>query len=598
VLSGTPDAVSPAAAGPNQLRVSIAGAGGASANVRTTGPSGDVTFIYTYQVDEEPAVALVDGAGSIPLENSAEGYTLTFGAYSDLLQTKLVASKEVVVVSVVNGVVTIDAGPVTELDVELDFLTEGDGELWLLPNEYGMESGKISLFNADGSPHNVTGEGWNDNVYELDDETAEPIITIAAGRYIVQIELKDDAGKIYFIREAAVVWPGLDTIIDPTVDYAFPPFDVSALDREYTFTDTAANVDAAGEIFYTPASKELKYYPTGGAATTKTLDLFDAPLSALLGAFVENDVVTFASGKVTAIELDGATDSDITGSESLFGANLDITAGSGTVTFGDATTNLTIVDGTVETGAITGDVEITDTTEATIGAISGNLAVTAGTAVEVGTVGGDVGIVAGTVSTGAITGTFKTFSDSVDGEVVNTITGTPAESSPEDKAANALVVAVGVIEDGAITGTAIDVANETPETDIDPLFTAGATTVTLAGSGTVVLSDSAITLDGAAFTESGSQNVTFAAGTVFNASTGTIDVGNSTVEFATGSILTLSEGAILTAYATPGDQEDPEPITLTAGETDGEDDIVITNGANSVATLIAGVFTLTSHGDD
>jgi hypothetical protein len=80
---------------------------------------------------------------------------------------------------------------------------------------------------------------------------------------------------------------------------------------------------------------------------------------------------------------------------------------------------------------------------------------------------------------------------------------------------------------------------------------------------------------------------------VFTASTGTIDVGNSTVEFVVGSILTLSEGAILTAWAIPGDEDDPEPITLTAGPEDVDDDVVITNTASSApVTLIAGVLTL------
>jgi hypothetical protein len=79
---------------------------------------------------------------------------------------------------------------------------------------------------------------------------------------------------------------------------------------------------------------------------------------------------------------------------------------------------------------------------------------------------------------------------------------------------------------------------------------------------------------------------------VFDGSAKTIDVGNGAVTFVGSSVLTLAKGAVLTAYAT---LTDDEPVTLTAGATDSTDDVVLTNKANSVATLDAGVLTLGAH---
>jgi hypothetical protein len=216
----------------------------------------------------------------------------------------------------------------------------------------------------------------------------------------------------------------------------------------------AIGVGAADAIYFDSTNGELTYWKTGelAAEPVATLDVYDAPLIALLTGLAENDTVTFNTGEVTAIVKTSADAKDITGAEDLFAATLSVTGGDG-LTFGAAQTNLTIVSGIVTTGDIDGDV-----------------AVTAGT-VETGTISGTLAITAGTVTTGAVTGAFTT-------GAVNTITGTTP-------AADALVVAAGVISGGTIGGTDIAISNVTDNVDataIGHLFATGAATVTLTGS--------------------------------------------------------------------------------------------------------------------
>lgn len=378
------------------------------------------------------------------------------------------------------------------------------------------------------------------------------------------------------------------------------------------------------ELFFDPADGKLSYYKTDTSLLTAYLDLFDALLIALLTELKETDKVTFAGGKITAIEkVETSTDIDISGAESLFDEILltvtgngdkSITIGNATVASlviaagkvntGDITGDVEVTEGTVEIGAVTGNVEITTATAATIASITGDLAITEGEVEVVGTVGGNVTIDDGTVTTGDITGNLivasatelntgavgGTFTTNIatDGNVVNTITGIPAEASPEDKAADTLVVNAGVIESGEIDGTAIAVTNAASgatNTEIDVLLA-------LAEDVTVILAGDDPVLDGVIIAEGTTLVIDGVTATITAAGEGVLEVeGTLIVGDTTGDAVEIT-GATLTAGS---DEETDADITL-----DGSADTIVfatdDDSSGSLAIATEGVVTIYGAG--
>jgi hypothetical protein len=181
---------------------------------------GTLTYTYKVTVPNEGSETTIPAGGSITLASNGV-YSITFKAYADTDKTKLVASKSVSGISVANGTIsgTATGGTLTgsTLSVVLDPVQDGDGILSFditLGDVAG--SGTLSLFKADGTTAATTteGNGWTaTGVYTFSEENPLEAIPLAAGRYVVRIELTDESGDVALYREPVVIWTNLTTTL-------------------------------------------------------------------------------------------------------------------------------------------------------------------------------------------------------------------------------------------------------------------------------------------------------------------------------------------------------------------------------------------------
>jgi hypothetical protein len=368
VLDGAPGTYPAAAA--FQLRAVIAGA-----NARSVNPDAVVTYTYTVtNVTAGPETPLTSGDG-IPL-SAGNGQSILFSAYAAPVgaQAALVAKQNVTGINVsADGVISgapVVGGTFADGILTVELVAEaGDGTLTFDLDFSGVASAsKISLFEgADGTtPVTMTaGAGWTAaGVYAIATSAADvpALLTIAAGHYVVEIDLQGADGKVAFYKEGVSILKGLTTDIDwnPPI-YGLPPIALALGDDTYK---VVADASDAKDISY-DALTGFKYRLAAGDVVGPVQpDIFDAPLVALVSALKATDTFTLnAAGEITAIAKVDTTiaDSDISGSESLFNATAVEITGNATknIAIGDAAvTTLTIAAGKVTTGAITGNVVI------------------------------------------------------------------------------------------------------------------------------------------------------------------------------------------------------------------------------------------------
>jgi hypothetical protein len=213
LMNDTPQA----AARSNQLRIVIAGV-----DARTTRPTVG-TLIYTYEITEPSAVPedSIPSDGSITLGGDGD-YSITFNGYAGPGTTNLVVSKEVTGITVANGAIggtpiggTLDNGT---LSVVLEPVQGANGTLVFGDHVLDdADSVSITVYAGIDNTAYTTLDGvdsWNNGVWTT--TTVPDPVAITAGRYVVVIELTDNASKVALYREPVVIWAGLTTTLDWT----------------------------------------------------------------------------------------------------------------------------------------------------------------------------------------------------------------------------------------------------------------------------------------------------------------------------------------------------------------------------------------------
>jgi hypothetical protein len=243
VLDGTPDAI-PTPAQSNLLSVKVEGAG---AGARTTGPA-TAGLVYTYQVGTAAEAELVDGAGNITLDNGGP-YTISFRARASSISGTIVAEKPIADIVVAGGVIT--GTGIADNALALAFatgdLTTGDGTLSFSSVAFtgAANGGTIKLFDDAGAA--VTTFETNGVYTVTNADTAVPDdVTLASGRYIVEIKLLSGTNVAYY-NEVAVVWAGLKTTLTFDADgkYGNPALSAATAYVTAEDLDIAGTVDAA-----------------------------------------------------------------------------------------------------------------------------------------------------------------------------------------------------------------------------------------------------------------------------------------------------------------------------------------------------------------